>query len=83
MRLVYFASVREQLGIDSETLTLPAGVGTVEQLIAWLAAERGGPWAATLRDQRLLCAVNQEMTTLQTALNDSDEVAFFPPVTGG
>ncbi|GGC03632.1 molybdopterin synthase sulfur carrier subunit [Marinobacterium zhoushanense] len=83
MKLVYFASVREQLGIDSETLALPSGVDTVEQLIAWLAQERGEPWAATLRDQRLLCAVNQEMCTLQTQLTDSDEVAFFPPVTGG
>lgn len=83
MNLVYFASVREQLGVESELLALPERVSTVAQLIDWLAAERGEPWSGTLRDQRLLCAVNQEMCALETALTDADEVAFFPPVTGG
>jgi len=83
MKLVYFAGVREQLGIDSETLTLPAGVETLAQLVDWLAAERGEPWSTVLRGRRLLYAVNQEMCALETKLRDSDEVAFFPPVTGG
>ncbi|KEA64509.1 Molybdenum cofactor biosynthesis protein MoaD [Marinobacterium lacunae] len=83
MKLVYFASVREQLGIEGETLSLPLGVTTVAGLVEWLAVSRGEPWAAVLRDQRLLCAVNQEMCSLEAAVSDNDEVAFFPPVTGG
>lgn len=83
MQLIYFASIRERLGCDQEQLGLPANVATVADLIEWLASERGGVWAEVLLGPRLLCAVNQEMCTLQQVLQDSDEVAFFPPVTGG
>ncbi|WP_432696832.1 molybdopterin converting factor subunit 1 [Marinobacterium sp. YM272] len=83
MKLVYFASVREQLGADTETLDLPAGVTTVAGLVEWLSAERGEPWSSVLGNARLLCAVNQEMCGLDTAIAQADEVAFFPPVTGG
>ncbi|SEG77232.1 molybdopterin converting factor subunit 1 [Marinobacterium lutimaris] len=83
MKLVYFASVREQLGTDEEQLELPAGVDTLADLIAWLRSERGEPWESVLGNPRLLCAVNQEMSTQDAAITQSDEVAFFPPVTGG
>jgi molybdopterin synthase sulfur carrier subunit len=83
MKLVYFASIREQLGCDEEQLALPQGVTTVSDLVDWLASARGEPWARVLRDSRLLCAVNQEMAALDSVIADGDEVAFFPPVTGG
>ncbi|NVK42293.1 MAG: molybdopterin converting factor subunit 1 [Oceanospirillaceae bacterium] len=83
LQLVYFARVREQLGIDQEALALPAGVTRIEQLIDYLVAERGDRWAEVLKAPNLLVAVNQEMVDLQAALADGDEVAFFPPVTGG
>lgn len=83
MKLVYFASIREQLGCESEQLTRPAEVSTVADLIEWLGRERGEPWKRVLHDPRLLCAVNQEMAPLESAIEEGDEVAFFPPVTGG
>ncbi len=83
LQLVYFARVREQLGLDQEVLALPAGIERVEQLIDHLVAERGEQWSRVLKAPNLLVAVNQEMVDQQTALKDGDEVAFFPPVTGG
>ncbi len=82
MRLVYFARIREQLGCDEEELALPFGVVTLAELIDWLA-QRGEPWRSVLTAPDLICALNQEVVGLEAALSANDEVAFFPPVTGG
>ncbi len=82
MKLVYFARVREQLGCDEEELALPAGVTTLAELLDWLA-RRGEPWQRVLTAPDLICALNQEVAGPDAALSDNDEVAFFPPVTGG
>lgn len=83
MKLVYFARIREQLGCDEERITLPPGLVTLGQLVDWLAQQRGEPWASVLTAPDLICAVNQEVVGLEVTLSDDDEVAFFPPVTGG
>ena len=82
LKVLYFASLRERLGRSSEELALPAEVADIAGLRAFLVA-RGGPWEnlATLRNLRF--AVNQEMARLDSPLRAGDEVAFFPPVTGG
>jgi molybdopterin synthase sulfur carrier subunit len=83
VRVLYFASIREKVGRDAEEIELPAGVGTLAALRAHLAS-RGGAWAEALADQRALrAAVNQEMAAPSAAVRPGDEVAFFPPVTGG
>lgn len=82
LTLVYFASIREQLGVDSEQFELPDDVTQVNQLLQVLLA-RGDAWQRTLSATNLLVAVNQEMSALDAAIADGDEVAFFPPVTGG
>ena len=82
VQLRYFASLREILGIGGETVALPDAVDTVAGLQQWLQA-RGEPWRDALADERLLVAVNQEVGDGQTAVADGDEVAWFPPVTGG
>lgn len=82
MKLVYFARIREQLGCDEEALALPSGVATLAELIDWLA-QRGEPWCSVLTAPDLICALNQEVVGLEAALSANDEVAFFPPVTGG
>jgi molybdopterin synthase sulfur carrier subunit len=83
VKLRYFASVREKLGCDAEELELPAGIGTVAALRAHLRG-RGGAWAEALADAKLLrTAVNQDLVQPAAAIQAGDEVAFFPPVTGG
>jgi sulfur-carrier protein len=82
VKVLYFASLREALGSGGEDLALPAGIATVGALRDYLAA-RGGAWVALTQTKNLRCAVNQRMVGFDAAVNDGDEVAFFPPVTGG
>ena len=79
----YFASVKESVGKDSEVIELPAGVATVAGVRAHLRA-RGGAWAETLAEtRRITAAVNHDMVKAAAPVKAGDEVAFFPPVTGG
>jgi sulfur-carrier protein len=81
--VLYFAGIKEQLGLARESVELPAGVRHVGALAATLRA-RGDAWASALAGgPGLKVAVNKSMTTLDAVINDGDEVAFFPPVTGG
>ncbi len=77
----YFARLREHLGTDSEQLSI-AEPSRVSDVLATLS-RRGGPWQELDSDRPLLVAVNQVMAKPSTALADGDELAFFPPVTGG
>ncbi|MGB1236574.1 MAG: molybdopterin converting factor subunit 1 [Pseudomonadales bacterium] len=83
LKLVYFASIRERLGLGDEQIEHPEGVSSVADLITWLAQQREAQWGETLADESTLIALNQEMVGRDAALSDGDEVAFFPPVTGG
>lgn len=81
MLIRYFASLREQLGCDFEQINSSAT--SVDQLIAELS-QRGQHWQQLLADNsRLQIAVNQAIARRNTPLRSEDEVAFFPPVTGG
>jgi len=83
LKLLFFAKLREDLGTPAEDLILPADVTTVGGLRAHLTA-RGGAWATVLAPGRALrIAVNQEMAQPSTSIKADDEIAFFPPVTGG
>jgi molybdopterin synthase sulfur carrier subunit len=82
LKLKFFASLREALACSDEQLALPADVKTLGALRAKLAA-RGGEWTRLTESRSLRCAVNQVMADDDTAVGDGDEVAFFPPVTGG
>lgn len=83
IRVLYFAWLRERTGRSEEALPLPEGVGTVGDLLALLRA-RDAAHAAAFANLRLVrCAVNQDFATPATAIAPGDEVAFFPPVTGG
>ncbi len=83
MTLLYFAWVRQKIGRSEETLSLPAGVKTVSDLIAHLQ-ERGAGYGDAFADlRRIRIAVNQDHSGFDAPLRDTDEVAFFPPVTGG
>jgi molybdopterin synthase sulfur carrier subunit len=83
VKVLYFAALRERLGTSGEEIELPAGVGTVAALRAHLRS-RGGAWQEALADGKLVrMAVNQDMAQASAAIKAGDEVAFFPPVTGG
>jgi molybdopterin synthase sulfur carrier subunit len=82
VKLLYFASLRESLGTAGEELPLPAGVTSVTALRDHLAA-RGEPWVQLVRTKNLRCAVNHSIVGVDAAVKEGDEVAFFPPVTGG
>ena len=83
MTLLYFAWVREQIGRDAEEIALPADVRTVAALLDWLRS-RGGGYASALDDLSVIrVAVNQEFAAPDHAVADGDEIALFPPVTGG
>jgi sulfur-carrier protein len=82
IRLRYFASLRETLGIAEEQLELPNGIRDVAGLSRWLR-KRSGNWDSALADRQLHVAVNQVIASPDTAIADGDEVAWFPPVTGG
>ncbi|SOD94923.1 molybdopterin converting factor subunit 1 [Caenispirillum bisanense] len=81
--VLYFAWLRDGVGTGREDIDPPPSVETVADLIAWLAARSDKHAQAFGDTTRLRCAVNQDYATLQTAVKAGDEVAFFPPVTGG
>ena len=83
INVLYFARLREALGKGSEQIALPAGVHDLEGLRAMLVA-RGGAWEQELAPNKpVRAAVNQTIAVGDAPLADGDEIAFFPPVTGG
>jgi sulfur-carrier protein len=83
IRVVFFARLREDLGTPMEEFHLPEHVRTVEDLRKHLST-RGEVWQQTLAPKRALrVAVNHEMAKADTPVRSGDEIAFFPPVTGG
>ncbi|MDE2582204.1 MAG: molybdopterin converting factor subunit 1 [Rhodospirillales bacterium] len=83
MTVLYFAWLRERAGIAEERVEVPAGVATVAALVTWLAARSPGHASAFADPGVVRCAVNQEFADPGSPLRSGDEVAFFPPVTGG
>lgn len=83
LTILYFAWLREKTGSAEETLQLPDGVQTVGGLIDYLSARDPRYAAAFLNRTLIRCAVNQELADTSFPVRPGDEVAFFPPVTGG
>ena len=82
IKLLYFANLREALGISGEEIALPGDVANVAALRTHLAA-RGDAWQNLTQSKTLRAAINQRMAGPDATIADGDEVAFFPPVTGG
>ncbi len=82
MKVLFFASLREQLNTDQEEWHSLDEIHTVADLMTRLKA-RGEPWQSALNNPKLIISVNQEVVSQDTSLSLEDEVAFFPPVTGG
>ncbi|MGI2128705.1 molybdopterin synthase sulfur carrier subunit [Shewanella oncorhynchi] len=82
INVLFFAQVRELLGTAKLSLEASEQTQTAEALRTTLAAT-DDKWAKVLTSDKLLVAVNQTISQWDTPVNDGDEVAFFPPVTGG
>ena len=83
MKLLYFAWVRSKVGIAEEDITLPDTIGDMKGLLEWLRGRSDG-FADALSDMTSIrFAVNQEIAELDQPITDQDEVAVFPPMTGG
>lgn len=83
MKLLYFAWVRQKIGVGEEEFALPVNVSNVATLVDVLR-KRGTSYQEAFRDMsRLRCAVNQQHMGFDALVGPDDEVAFFPPVTGG
>ena len=83
MDVLYFAWLRQKIGAHMETVTPPESVTTVAELVDWLRQQSPGHADAFANAKFVRAAVNHEFATPDTAVGPGDEVAFFPPVTGG
>jgi molybdopterin synthase sulfur carrier subunit len=81
--VLFFASIREQLGTRELSLALAGEPPTVSLLRQQIIDVRGGNWSDVLCADNVVIAVNQQVVDDQHVLRDGDELAFFPPVTGG
>jgi molybdopterin synthase sulfur carrier subunit len=83
VNLLYFARVREALGLEEERRNLPDSVRTVRDLMAWLVGLDTRYAEAFAAPEKLRCAIDQVVAPFDALLEGAREIAFFPPVTGG
>lgn len=81
--MLYFAWVREAVGVGQERLTPPDHIETVADLVDWLAGQSAAHAAAFADRNRLRAAVDQQFVPMEAAIAGAREIAIFPPVTGG
>lgn len=83
MRIRYFAWVRERIGLEEEHVDVPSGVETIADLTAWLVA-RGEPYATAFEHAHIVrAAIDQVHAQPGSSIAGAQEIAFFPPMTGG
>ena len=83
MRILYFAWLRQKIGFAEEEVTPPSEIRDVAGLREWLATRSPGHAAAFADAKQVRAAVNQDFATPDHPVAAGDEIAFFPPVTGG
>ena len=83
MQILYFAWLRERIGLAEERVEPPSGTRSVADLVGWLRSRSAGYADALADTGRVRCAINQVFATPEAIVADGDEIAFFPPITGG
>ena len=80
LKVLFFAQTRELIGIDE--IVVEQDFATADALREHLS-QKGDKWALALEKGKLLVAINQTLMPLESTIKSDDEIAFFPPVTGG
>lgn len=83
MKLVYFAWIRERIGLAEEEVVLPTGIVTVSDLLHWLKGRGGGYEAALQAPEIVRVAIDQDHADHSAPIEGAREIAIFPPMTGG
>lgn len=83
IEILYFARIREILGMGREQIKLAEDIADITSLIDYLCGVKDARWSSALHQENLLISVNQTLVAADHGLKDGDEVAFFPPVSGG
>ncbi len=83
LQVLFFGRLREELGCERLELPASEALSDLDRLQASLAREHGERWQAALAAPNIIRALNQQMVQGNAAISDGDEIAFFPPVTGG
>jgi sulfur-carrier protein len=83
MKAVYFAWIRERIGISEEEITPPREVETVRQLVDWLSGRGEGYAAAFANPKTIRAAIDKAHVAPEAPIGRAREIAFFPPMTGG
>jgi molybdopterin synthase sulfur carrier subunit len=83
IKLVYFAWVRERIGLAQETVTPPDGTATIADLVRWLKSRDEGYEAAFANEAIVRAAIDHVHVKPGAAITGASEIAFFPPMTGG
>lgn len=83
LKLVYFAWVRERVGVPEETVNLPPGIVTIGDLVRWLKTRDEGYEAAFANESIVRAAIDHHHVKPDATIAGAREIAFFPPMTGG
>ena len=83
LNVLFFARIREELNCHAIELEWEDAIADIDRLQATICRDRGQLWFDVLGQENMIRAVNQTVVVGNCALNDGDEIAFFPPVTGG
>jgi len=83
MKLLYFAWLKSKIGVAEEERAKPEGIDTAGALIDWLCAQEDRYATAFAHRDVIKIAINQDFADSAAPITDRDEIAFFPPVTGG
>ena len=83
MKIIYFSWLKEILGTSSEKIKLPSNIKNIENLIKWLSVKSIKHKKIFLKSKNIRCSVNHQIVDKNSKIKNNDEIAFFPPFTGG
>jgi len=83
MKIIYFSWLKETLGTSEENVMPPASIKNIDNLIKWLSAKSIKHKKVFLKSKNIRCAINRQIVNKSSKIKNKDEIAFFPPFTGG